>query len=359
MARDPRSKLRCCLLRALIGAAGVGSLPASSTLVFADRPFFRPGRTVVAPAADPEAAPPGSLSTTISRKVPEAEPTPVPLTDAPAFAVPKLPELPPASEPVVPVPAAPSTTVLRPEGQSCAFLDLSTAYLNRLFSQPRDEAGPVNETILGARVQGEQTTRATVSYVTLDSDSVAKLDVVLDGETCTRTTAVTPQAAIDGKGRQRFSVHKSIEFDGAKFLTRTPGTQLEACQQNVRARTGASQIPVVNSIAETIALNQANLRQPAARREAAVRVTNRVTPTFNSQIDERLAAANVWLNELAERTPALHRFLTSGRWSSSAMGVSSQLASATPFPPWRRPREVGRACACMKRLPIRCRKRRV
>jgi hypothetical protein len=95
----------------------------------------------------------------------------------------------------------------------------------------------------------------------------------------------------------------------------------------------------VNSIAETIALNQANLRQPLARQEAARQVTSRVTPTFNQAIDERLAAANNWLAGLTTSAPNLHSFVTSSRWSSTDVAVNGQVLAAvpvdTPAPPVR------------------------
>jgi hypothetical protein len=213
---------------------------------------------------------------------------------------------------------------------ACLLVDVTTVYLNRLVSTPRQDAGPVSDMILGARVEGQQTTQSSVSIHTLPSPQVARFDVNLGGESCSRTTAVTPQAAIDTAGRQKFDLHKSVEFDGVRFMTRTPATQLDVCQQNLRARTGASQIPVVNSIAETIALNQANMRQPLARQEAARRVTNRVLPPFNQAIDDRLGAANDWLANLSTTAPNVHTFLTSARWSSTEASVNGQLPAAVP-----------------------------
>ncbi|QDT56117.1 hypothetical protein Pan44_41680 [Caulifigura coniformis] len=325
----------------------------------ADRRFFRrvQSSSVPAPSLTP-ARPSVPPAEPIRPQLAPSEPTPTlsteptlaaPLTDAPRFVPPGLPSVPgvpgvpalktptlpdepfPRQAPEGPQSIPPRTiTSLRPDGAACLFIDVTGAYLNSLISTPRQDAGPVNDMVLGARVEGEQTTQSSVIIRTVPSAQSASLDVNLGGESCTRTTAMTPQASIDMTGRQRFSLHKSVEFDGAHFLTRTPATQLESCQQNLRARTMASQIPVVNSIAETIALNQANLRQPLARQETARQVTNRVVPPFNQAIDERLAAANDWLANLSTTLPNVHAFLTSGRWSSTGSAVTGQVASTVP-----------------------------
>jgi hypothetical protein len=253
----------------------------------------------------------------------------------PSLRTPPLPALPPGAMPLAPQ----SVTSYRVDGQACAYVDVTAGLLNRLFSTPRQDAGPVNDFILGARVEGEQRTQSTVSIRVVPSPTSARLDVLLDGQTCTRTTAVTPQAAVNATGRQTFDLWKPVEFDGSRFITRTPGTSLDTCQQFHQARTRASQIPVINSIAETIALNQANLRQPLARQETAQRVTSRVVPPFNAAIDERLATANQGLNEFQQRFPRLHDWLTTTRWSSTAAMISGQLpgqrAVSTAPPPFR------------------------
>lgn len=336
--------------RILSFVACAALIAGAASSASADRRFFRPARASSVPApslatpqtspspqtpANPEPTPALAPSPTLAPL-----PTPAaPSTDAPRFVAPgvptlKMPTMPVETfptQPAPPIPLPPQTiTSLRPTGDACIFIDLSSDYLNRLIATPRQDAGPVNDLVLGARVAGEQTTQTTVSIRTLPSASLARLEVVLEGETCTRTTAVTPQAAIDTQGRQRFDLHKSVEFDGGRFITRTPSTQLEASHQNLRARTGASQIPVVNSITETIVLNQANLRQPLARQETARRVTSRVVPPFNEGIDARLGTANDWLANLATTMPNVHTFLTKGRWSSTERSIAGQLAGLEP-----------------------------
>jgi len=274
---------------------------------------------------------------------PSAPPVLPPAAPTPLFTAPQIPALQapspeftapqftvPPSSPAAPAVSPQTVTSFRPDGAACLLVDVTASYLNRLVSSPRQDAGPVNDVILGARVEGAQTTQSTVSIRTLPCPQLARFDVNLGGESCSRTTAMTPQAAIDSAARQRFELHKSVEFDGTKFVTRSPATHLETCQRNLRARTGASQIPVVNSIAETIALNQANLRQPLARQEAARQVTNRLTPTFNQAIDERLGAANQWLAGLSSSSPDLHAFITSARWSSTDAAVHGELPAAVP-----------------------------
>jgi hypothetical protein len=235
--------------------------------------------------------------------VPNVEPQPLPKSVLPA-APESTPQrvLRPRQDP------APGEPVILRSMTANVQVHVSDEFANRYLSNVRETAGPVNDCILGARVLGDQTTQSTVSIDFLPSARTALFDVVLQGATDSRTSSSTPQATIDGAGRQQFDVRKSVEFDGSQFLTRSPGATLTSMQMNRQARTPSSPIPVIGSIADTIALMTAERYRPIAQLEGARRTTNRVAPEFNSNVDERLARVNEALRKFREASDAGEAF---------------------------------------------------
>jgi hypothetical protein len=274
------------------------------TFVHGDRSFFRarrPSRNsfVARPvAANPNAAPaPLSLPPIPNPSIPPesitAPPLPVPSQlngsePTPALAPPVISE--PA--PTTPRPLPQQQSVGRAASDENIFVTVNEAFLNQLASRTNETAGPVHDCVLGAQVTGQQKTDSRVRIELLPSPTTAKFDVVVSGVTQSTTTAVTPQASVDSTAEQQFHVRKSIEFDGRQFLTRSPGAVLESRLQNREARTRASRVPVIGSIADSIALVEANRRRPMGEMESARRLTARLGPELNSSIDQRLAVAN-------------------------------------------------------------------
>jgi hypothetical protein len=227
--------------------------------------------------------------------VPNIEPQPLPKTVLPAApeATPQR-VLRPRQDPAPGEPAIPRSMTANVQ------VHVTDEFANRYLSNVRETAGPVDDCVLGARVRGDQTTQSTVSIDFLPSANTALFDVVLQGATDSRTSSSTSQATIEGSGRQQFDVRKSVEFDGTQFLTRSPGATLTSIQMNRQARTPSSPIPVIGSIADTIALMTAERYRPLAQLEGARRTTNRVAPEFNSNVDERLAKVNEALRRFRE-----------------------------------------------------------
>lgn len=298
---NQESNRKRSILAWVVGAAA--AIIGASAL--ADRPFFRPGRDAIL-------TPRYVKSPTVTAGVPS------------------LPAL-PALE-IVPTPSeslriAPQQVVVqRIAGVPAAIFVVNEQYLNRLIAQPTQNSGPVTDCVFGARVRGEQNTQTATQLDFLPCDARARFDVQLQGTVQSRTTAVTPQAQVESAGRQKFDVRKSVEFDGARFLTRSPGALLDSCQQNLAARTTVGRnLPVVAPIADSIALNEANRRRPLAQQEAARRITARVAPAFNSAIDERLGQFNDGLTQWDVSYPVLSQFAKTSAWHSTDQQIVAEL----------------------------------
>jgi hypothetical protein len=216
------------------------------------------------------------------------------------------------------------------------MIRLTDEFANRFLARVDQTNGPVNDYVLGARVTGEQSTETRVSFDFVPSEITAKFDVVLQGVTNSRTTNVTRQAMIDSTARQQFDVRKRVEFDGMQFVTRSPEAVIDGCHQNHQARTPASRVPVIGSIASTVALMAANRYQPVARAEGARRLTERLAPELNNRVDERLSTMNEALAGARQPSSRLASLLDGGfrcRTSDHDLNAEIQFGSETPaFP---------------------------
>ena len=166
---------------------------------------------------------------------------------------------------------------------------LSQKFLNELIWVESQDAGPVRDCILGAQVVGSQQTETSVHVRFVPSDSQAQLEFQLTGMTRNTTESRTPEAVIQSEGNHRFEVGKSVQFDGQKFLTRSPSAMLFPCQNNRAARTPASAIPILGPLVSEYALSVANQSRPESERITAERITQQVVPEFDSAVDKRLA----------------------------------------------------------------------
>lgn len=319
----PSVKRFCCALPRIAGLVGIVAILTAPILApeyatGGERRFFSARRSKTPPRARPASESESTLPPIDLKPLPNVpiqSPPQAPLT-RPKSSPYIVPNVEPQPLPKSVLPSVPESTpqrVLRPGLQpapaepllprsmtSNVQVHVTDEFANRYLSSVRETAGPVNDCVLGARVLGDQITQSTVSLDFLPSARTALFDVVLQGTTDSRTSSSTPQATIDGTGRQQFNVRKSVEFDGTQFLTRSPGATLTSMQTNRQARTPSSPIPVIGSIADTIALMTADQYRPMAQLEGARRTTNRVAPEFNSNIDERLAKVNDALRKLRD-----------------------------------------------------------
>ncbi len=186
--------------------------------------------------------------------------------------------------------------VLFPSGHGIHVV-LSQKFLDELIWVESQDAGPVRDCILGAQVVGSQQTETSVHVRFVPSDSQAQLEFQLTGMTRNTTESRTPEAVIQSEGNHRFEVGKSVQFDGQKFLTRSPSAMLFPRQNNRAARTPASAIPILGPLVSEYALSVANQSRPESERITAQRITQQVVPQFDSAVDKRLAELNRQLTE--------------------------------------------------------------
>ncbi len=321
-----------------------------STAVPYTPPSTSPGSPSTIPVLPPTTRPPAP-ATTIPERVRKVTPldvesvplpdsrstipgTPLPLTPSPdsPSTIPYSPTPGPTPFPsTVPYGAGYSSGPGPMAGTPAGFglhIVIGEDFANPFVYQQRTDQGPIQDCILGARVQGSQTTDTQTRINFRPSDRIGLAQLELTGNTRNQTRAMTPQAAIDTTGDSRFLVSKAIEFTGEVVSTRSPAAFLNISQQTVGAQTQLTGIPLLGPLASAYAVSQAEQRRPEAERIAAYKITEQVVPQFNTLVDAEL----VKLNEaIADIRPKLQKanvvpIALQARSSEQALTLSVRLS---------------------------------
>lgn len=173
----------------------------------------------------------------------------------------------------------------------------SEGFLNRVVRTERKESGDVSDFILGANVSGKQTTTAHIGIDLKNSNDGALFDITLKGTVRSTTQGVTDKATIYTSGRHEFLASKPVHFDGQTLSGKKTTITVDANNTTTGARTQASGIPLFGQIANGIARNVARQRRAESEAIAESRVSDKVLPRFNKEVDRDLAKANQALKD--------------------------------------------------------------
>lgn len=242
-------------------------------------------------AASPfEGSPSRGRSSLAMRSAPQTGPTPQPVPETNAY-------YPPMTQ-SGPTPV--NVEVRRPVGPANFRLSVSESFMNRLIAQERVDPGPVDDVILGAKVTGQQTTVSRIRADLVPSFDKARIALVLNGDVQSLTKGVTPQAVIGTLGQQQFVGVKEVYFDGVQLTTRHATVYIRARNQTVGAVTPLSGT-LFGGLADRIAFGVAERQKSAGEAVARDRLAERLFPTFDGEVDEKLAQANRQLSPLRKQ----------------------------------------------------------
>jgi hypothetical protein len=204
----------------------------------------------------------------------------------------------------------------------------SEAYLNKFIGQNRVESGPVRDFILGADVQGNQTTHTNVRVKLVPSGNTAQFDLIADGQVSAATFGYTSQATISTSGNHHFIAAKRIEFNGESFSTGPARISVSAHNTTTGADTNMG---LFSGIANNIAMNRAEGMRGESEAIAAQRLRDRVTPQFNADVDKKFHDLNP---EVAERLAALRElnlYPEAKSWSTtdSELKIATRMMAPT------------------------------
>ncbi|MCA9031843.1 MAG: hypothetical protein KDA66_13600, partial [Planctomycetaceae bacterium] len=180
---------------------------------------------------------------------------------------------------------------------------VSEGAMQTVVGRETTDNGPVQDQILGAYVLGTQSTTARSSLDFVPNSEHARWFIHLRGKTLNCTTSYTPQAIIRSQGEYLFQLSKQVDLTESNVMTRSPAAFMETRQRNFAAHTPADTIPLVGPLVGMAAFMEAENRRPLAERIAAYRLTERIAPKFNSEIDASLVQLNQTLSQLQEQWP--------------------------------------------------------
>ncbi|MDB5391301.1 MAG: hypothetical protein JWM11_6947 [Planctomycetaceae bacterium] len=171
-------------------------------------------------------------------------------------------------------------------------IGISEGFFNRVLAKTHIEEGGVNDFILGADVYGCQITSTQSKFDILASPNGARFRVLLTGTVKTNTDSHKGSVVIYSNGSHTIEANKDVIFDGEKFSTSPANMFVNASNEPVDASTRADNIPFLNQFFKSAAINAAIRKRPEAEAIAAQRVTSRVGPEFDNEVDNKFGELN-------------------------------------------------------------------
>ena len=171
------------------------------------------------------------------------------------------------------------------------------SFLNKVAGYKHTDSGVVDDVVLGAKVDGHQSTTGTVGIDLKPNNSVIEFDMTFNGVTQTNTQGVTDQATIFTSGYHTFGAQKKIHFDGDRFKTFPATMWVNANNTTTGARTGVSGLPIFGGIADSYAVSVARDKRGQSEAIAAQKLQNRLIPEFNQEVDAEFSKSSKQLEE--------------------------------------------------------------
>lgn len=168
----------------------------------------------------------------------------------------------------------------------------SEKFLSKVASETTTKQGAVRDVILGANVSGNQTTTVTAGVDLKPSNDGIRLNLVIDGVARSNTVGVTSEANVYTSGYHVFKAWKPVLFDGNKFTTGNADISVRANNQTTGVSTKYSNIPLFGGIADSYAMGEVADRRGQSEAIAAQRVSSKVLPEFNTEVDAKIGDLN-------------------------------------------------------------------
>lgn len=215
------------------------------------------------------------------------------------------------------------------------------AFVHRMLAEDRVESGEVRDFILCADVFGNQVTCTSSGIDFQPQTDGIRFYVTLNGVVNSSTDGYTSKAVVHTEGNHTFYATKEVTFDGTHFVTMPAGINVNADNTPTKARTKISGVPFLGSIADDTAIQRARQLEPESEAIAAERVSSRVTPKFNEEVDRKFNNANNDfqnklvgpLTELNQYPDTIHYQTTETHLvSASRLMTAGELGGGTPHP---------------------------
>ena len=194
-----------------------------------------------------------------------------------------------------------------------------------LATQTKNESGPVNDCILGARVNGSQNTSVNVGLDVKPSANGFLFRLNMAGNTRSNTTARKDPAVIYTRGNHFFNGQKDVLFDGRNLMAGPTMLGVNINNTTVDAKTKYDWIPLFGGFAKKLAFKEVAKKAPQSRAIAERKLRAQVQPKFDSEVDQKVAEANGAIQQGMSRLQMANLYPT----SISARSSETHLALST------------------------------
>jgi hypothetical protein len=170
---------------------------------------------------------------------------------------------------------------------------ISEQLLNRFVPAPQIMAEPVVDNIRGAHVFGRSESLTRLRVVLLPNRDQWHLGLAATGAVASETESSKGPARFWNEGLGGFQARKEIVVDRRGLAV--AGAQAHASAESYlkELETNYDPIPLVGTLARSIARSQYEHEQPAARWEIEGKISARASSRLDQEVDRRLAQAEI------------------------------------------------------------------
>jgi hypothetical protein len=168
---------------------------------------------------------------------------------------------------------------------------LSSELINRLLPRAQSQFEPVQDMILGARVEGQSLTNTKLRLVLLPDEHRWNVGLEALGEVASNTASSKGPATFYQDGWSRFRARKRLTVDRRGIRLFSSQAAADAQSQLNDFETDFDGIPFLCGIVRAIARNQYDTSQSAAKVEVESRIVGRATSQLDREVGQRLEQA--------------------------------------------------------------------
>ncbi|HZZ29963.1 MAG TPA: hypothetical protein VFE46_18350 [Pirellulales bacterium] len=168
---------------------------------------------------------------------------------------------------------------------------ISGELLNRLAPDQPTAKGVVNDTILGASVNGTSTTNSQLLVKLIPDPLRLHMWIDAQGTVDSSTESTSGPATFNNNGRSSFVVHKAVLVDRRGLWIANAATEANTDTQLTGVRTDYDNIPLFGSLARRMAVSQHNALLGVAEEETDEKVATQASQQVNAEVKAHFTEA--------------------------------------------------------------------
>ncbi len=179
-------------------------------------------------------------------------------------------------------------------------ISLTSAFFNRMAPEQPAANGVVNDTILGAAVNGSSKTDSKLSVKLIPDAQRLHFWIDTEGTVDSDTVSSSGPATFSHSGRSTFLVHKAVVLDEKGLGIADAVAEADSDTQLTGVRTTYDGRPIIGPIVRNIAISQHDAMRGAAEAETDGKVAAEAMKNVNAEVKEHLTEAeqavrkNLW-----------------------------------------------------------------